>query len=53
MICSNCESTCYVFEWEDAGSEEALCQVCRNDEPEQLAPEDDFDAIVIDHGEKH
>jgi hypothetical protein len=29
-----------------------LCQVCGNDEPDQFATEDDFDAIVIDHGEK-
>ena len=32
LICLNCESPCYVFEWGDEGCEEALCQVCGNDE---------------------
>lgn len=50
LICLNCESPCYTFEWGDEGCEEALCQVCGNDEPDQFATEDDFDAIIIDHG---
>lgn len=48
LICLNCESPCYTFEWEEAGVEEALCQVCGNDEPDQFVTEDDFDAIVGD-----
>lgn len=46
LVCLNCESACYVFEWGDEGVEEALCQVCGNDEPDQFVTEDDFDAIT-------
>lgn len=46
LICLNCESPCYTFEWGDEGCLEALCQVCGNDEPDQFATEDDFDAII-------
>ena len=45
LICLNCESPCYTFEWGDDGVEEALCTVCGNDEPDQFVTEDDFDAM--------
>jgi hypothetical protein len=50
LICLNCESPCYNFEWGDEGVEEALCTVCGNDEADQFATEEDFDAIATDHG---
>jgi len=55
LICLNCESPCYVFEWSDDGCKEALCEVCGNDEPDQFVTEEDFDAIVDDpgHGPTH
>lgn len=46
IICLNCESPCYTFEWSDQGCKEALCLVCANDEPDQFVTEEDFDAIV-------
>jgi hypothetical protein len=51
LICLNCETPCYVFEWEDDQLTEALCQVCGNDDPEQFATEDEFDALSRDLGE--
>jgi hypothetical protein len=48
LICLNCESPCYTFEWGDEGVEEALCTVCGNDEPDQFVTEEDFDAIAGD-----
>ncbi len=48
LICLNCESPCYTFEWGDDGVEEATCQVCGNDEPDQFVTEDDFDAITAE-----
>ena len=48
IICLNCETPCYVFEWGDTEVEEALCQVCGNDEPDQFVIEDEFDAITGD-----
>lgn len=46
LICLNCESPCYNFEWGDNGATEALCEVCGNDEVDQFVTEEDFDAIV-------
>ena len=41
LICLECETPCYVFEWEDGKLTEVLCQACGNDDPEQFAlPED-------------
>ena len=34
IICLQCETPCYVFEFEDGKIKEALCQVCGNDDPE-------------------
>ena len=51
LICLNCETPCYVFEWEDDRLTEALCQVCGNDDPEQFATEDEFDAMTRDLAE--
>lgn len=51
LICLNCETPCYVFEWADDQLTEALCQVCGNDDPEQFATEDEFDALSRDQPE--
>jgi hypothetical protein len=48
LICVNCETPCYNFEWGDDGVEQALCEVCGNDEIDQFLTEEDFDAIVED-----
>jgi hypothetical protein len=45
LICLNCETPCYVFEWEQDKVSEALCQTCGNDDPEQFATEEEFDAL--------
>lgn len=34
LICLECESPCYIFEWRGDKVLEALCQVCGNDDPE-------------------
>lgn len=34
VICLDCETPCYVFEWRDGTITEALCTVCGNDDPE-------------------
>jgi hypothetical protein len=48
LICLNCETPCYNFEWDEKGCREALCAICGNDEADQFATEDEFDAIA-DH----
>jgi|GEM_PF-1680465 len=47
LICLECESPVYVFEWEDDKVVEALCTVCGNDEPSQFATEDDFEEMSL------
>ena len=48
VICLECESPCYVFEWEDDKITEAVCTVCGNDDPGQFATESDFEEITMD-----
>jgi hypothetical protein len=50
LICLNCETPCYNFEWGEKGCTEALCEACGNDEPDQFVTEEDFDAIVDEPG---
>ncbi len=45
LICLNCETPCYVFEWKEGELEEALCEACGNDDTEQFATADEFDAL--------
>lgn len=46
VICLDCETPCYVFEFEDGELTEVLCEVCGNDEPEQFVLPDDFDEMT-------
>ena len=46
LICLNCETPTYVFEWSDEGVTEALCQTCGNDETDQFVTEEEFDALT-------
>lgn len=50
LICLNCETPCYVFEWEEDQLTEALCQVCGNDDPEQFATEEELNALSGERG---
>jgi translation initiation factor 2 beta subunit (eIF-2beta)/eIF-5 len=41
LVCLECETPCYDFEWEDGKISEILCHTCGADDPEQFAlPED-------------
>src|SRR3954471_19527311 len=41
VVCLDCESPCYSFEWSDGELSEVLCEVCGNDLPDQfILPED-------------
>ena len=46
LICVECESPSYVFEWEAGEVTEAVCLVCTNDDPEQFMSEEDFDSYA-------
>jgi hypothetical protein len=41
LVCLECETPCYQFEWEDGKITDVLCTVCGSSDPEQFAlPED-------------
>ena len=46
LICLECESPCYTFEWQDGKVSEILCQICGNDDPEQFVHPDEIDAMT-------
>jgi len=46
LVCVECETPCYVFEWEDGRLVEAVCTVCGNEEVDQFATADEFDALA-------
>lgn len=48
LICLECESPCYVFEWRDGAVKEALCTVCGNEDVESFATEDEYEALATD-----
>ncbi len=48
VICLECESPVYVFEWEDGKVVEAVCTVCGNEDPETFATEDQMEALASD-----
>jgi len=45
LICIECESPCYVFEWEDGEVREATCEVCGNEDPEQFLTSSEFEEM--------
>jgi hypothetical protein len=45
LICLECETPCYVFEWDDGRITEALCTVCGNDEVEQFMTQEELDDL--------
>lgn len=45
IICLNCETPCYTFEWSEGAVTEAFCMACGVDEPDQFATQEDFDAL--------
>ena len=46
LICLECESPCYIFEWKDEHLTEAVCDICGADDPDQFMSQEDFDAMI-------
>lgn len=46
MVCLECETPCYVFEWKGDKIIEILCEVCGNEDPEAFMTQDDMDAML-------
>jgi hypothetical protein len=46
LICLNCESPCYTFEWVEGEATEARCLVCGNEEPDQFMRDEEFESMI-------
>jgi hypothetical protein len=46
LICLNCESPTYVFEWKNDEVVEAYCEVCTSEETDQFLTQEEFDTLV-------
>jgi hypothetical protein len=46
IICFDCETPCYTFEWENDKITEVLCQACGNDKPELFGLPEDLDDLA-------
>lgn len=45
IICLNCETPCYTFEWQEGRILEAFCQACGNDELDEFITEEGLEAL--------
>jgi hypothetical protein len=46
LICCDCESPGYVFEWSEGEVKEALCEICGNEDPSSFLTEEQYDAYA-------
>ncbi len=46
LICINCETACYTFEWADGKVVEAQCLVCGDEDPDEFITEEEFEAMT-------
>jgi len=45
LICLECESPCYVFEWREGRVLEAICTACGNDDTAMFATEEEYEDL--------
>ncbi len=45
LICLECESPVYVFEWDEGRVTDVVCATCGNDDPASFATEDELDEM--------
>lgn len=46
VVCIECETPCYVFEWAEGKLRDALCQTCGNDDVDRFATPEEFEALT-------
>ena len=50
LICLNCETPCYIFDWEGGVLTSVFCEACANDDIDQFMSEEDFESLTsADH----
>jgi hypothetical protein len=52
VICLECETPCYLFEWADGRVREASCTMCGNDDPTQFVTEDEMEDMSSGGGDE-
>jgi hypothetical protein len=48
LLCLECESPCYVFEWKEGVVKEAVCELCGNEDTQNFATEDEYEDLALD-----
>ncbi len=48
VICLECESPTYIFEWRDGVLLEAQCTLCGNEDVSQFITESDYEEMTMD-----
>ncbi len=48
LICLECESPVYIFEWHDDKVTEAICTACGADDPAGFASPEEYEALAMD-----
>ena len=46
LICLECESPCYIFEFKAEKLVDAMCEVCGNDDVDLFLSEEDFEGLA-------
>lgn len=46
LLCLECETPCYSFEWTDGKLTEVMCMACGNDNVDQFMTEEEFEALM-------
>ncbi len=49
VICLECKSPVYIFEWKDGVLTEAHCALCGNDDVAQFITESDYEEMSMDN----
>ncbi len=47
LICLECETPTYTFEWREGRVVEALCTTCGNDDPALFASEEELEEMAL------
>ena len=46
VVCLECETPCYTFEWQGEKLVEALCAACGNDAPDLFVRPEDLEDVI-------
>ncbi len=47
LICLECETPTYIFEWVEGRVVEAVCAVCGNEDPAAFLSEDEYEEMAV------